>query len=64
MSCAVGTPGGDGATTAVQVQHCSGDGIVFLFRNGTHPDPQQRAATYLKLCYVHEPSCAYRQFTA
>jgi hypothetical protein len=64
MSCSVGTPAGDATTTAVQVMHCSGDSIVFLLAAGRYENPQQRAATYLRLCYVHEPLCPFRTFTA
>lgn len=63
MSCIVGTPSGDATTTAVQVQHCSGDAIIFLVLAGRYEDPQQRASTYLRLCYVHEANCPFRTFS-
>jgi hypothetical protein len=64
MSCTVGPATNvDANTTIVQVQHCSGDVLVVMMAAGRYQEPQQRAATYLRLCYVHENGCAFKTFS-
>jgi hypothetical protein len=50
------------ADGGVHVAHCSGDQIVFYINPTTTLQPVERVAVYLKLCYVHQASCAFAQF--
>lgn len=65
MSCrCLGLQGtADPNVVVVSVAHCSGDVLLFQLDPRKYPDAVGRAASYLQLCYVHEPECNFKKFT-
>ena len=65
MSCAcAGAAATFENTVQVTIKHCSGDTVVFVLDPAKYPNVIERAGLYMKLCYVHEPSCTFKMFAS